>query len=106
MGNYKLIDLDRDEKSIVRRALYQESKTGEQAITRIFSGIQQEHGFSKANLIKARWETSVHPLYFGPTANVNVNPGRAAIFGRASVTWSNSCRDSTAKSSIRPFGTP
>lgn len=80
MGNYKLIDLDRDEKSIVRRALYQESRTGEQAITKIFSGIQQEHGFSKARLIKPRWETSVHPLYFWAYSKCKCEPAQSGNY--------------------------
>ena len=81
MGNYKLIDLDRDEKSIVRRALYQESKAGEQAIRQMLLAMQQEHSLSNAHLMEPRWEASVHPLYYWAYTQCKCEPGKKGNYG-------------------------
>jgi hypothetical protein len=80
MGKYKLLDLDRDEKSIVRRALYQESRVGEQTIKEIFSGVQREYSLSTARLIEPHWETSVHPLYFWAYGECKCEPGQSGNY--------------------------
>lgn len=80
MGTYKLLELDRDEKTIIRRALYEESRAGEQAITEIFSRIRREHALSNARLFKPRWETSVHPLYFWAYSETKCEPGKSGNF--------------------------
>ena len=80
MSAYKLLELDRDEKTIIRRALYRESRAGEQAIAEIFSRIRRAHTPSNARLIKPRWETSVHPLYFWAYSETKCEPGKGGNF--------------------------
>jgi hypothetical protein len=63
-GQYKLINLDKDESSIVRRALYQRSQAGEQAIRRLVLAIQDEHGLPDARIMKPCWWANAWPLLY------------------------------------------
>jgi hypothetical protein len=62
MDRYKLINLDRTEQSIVRRALHQWSPADEQAIRPLVLAIQQQNGLSTLHITEPRWETNVYPL--------------------------------------------
>lgn len=64
MDNYKLIDLDQMEASLVRRRLRKWSKVDEQAITPLIANLQQRQCLPSIHITEPRYETNVYPLYY------------------------------------------
>ena len=62
--DYRLIDIDQMEPSIVRRRLRRWTKADEAAITPLVAGLRNKGALSGIPIQKPRYETNVYPLYY------------------------------------------
>ena len=63
-NNFKLIDLDQMEASVVRRRLRSWTKTDERSIIPFIEALLQKENLANASVIGPRYETNVYPLYY------------------------------------------
>jgi hypothetical protein len=64
MDEYKLLNLDQMEATLVRRRLRQWSKVVEQAIAPLIADLEQRQCLPNVHITKPRYVTNVYPLYY------------------------------------------
>jgi len=99
MDQYKLIDLDQMEASLVRRRLRRWSKNDEEAIRPLVVALKDKGYLTRARISQPRYETNVYPLYYYWAHQCGME--HRAVY-RCTLDWFLTSQGSLPADTLRP----